>query len=101
MAEVLLPTETSISIIGTNISILTEYVSKGYPYILKGEIKNDVGSEGGVSYIEGELLIKIKNGAYPGLIDAYIDNNGNLILVGDSDVNNYYLNSDGDLMWVS
>ena len=101
MAEALLSTETSISIVGINISILTEYVSEGYPYILKGEIKDDVGNEGGEAYIEGELLIKMKDNYCPSSIDAYIDNDGNLILVGDTDVNNYYLDIDGNLMWSS
>lgn len=97
----IISTFTSVLINNSNIQIKTEYLEEGLlPDTIEARITENVGIQDQTSFIEGELLIKMKNS--PENIFYFIDNNGNLILnctTGDQD--NYSIDSDGNLIYSS
>ena len=94
-----IPTQTTVSMIGTAISICTEYVTVGLPDTIVAFIANLVGNKDGINYIEGELVITMKN--YPN-VDFSIDVDGNLIISSlEGDASNYSLDSNGNLIYSS
>lgn len=91
----IVPTQTSISVIGLNIAIKTEYVSSGPPNVISAFISETIGMLNGTSYVEGELIITVKD--YPDT-DFLLDSMGNLIVISD-DANNYNIDSNGNLTY--
>jgi len=93
-----IPTQTSVSVIGNNITIKTYYLGEELPEILFAKITDIVGSDNGTPYIEGELLIEMLN--YLLHIDCYVDGNGNLILQNNTgDTEKYSIDNDGYLTY--
>ena len=96
----IIPTQTTLSIVGNVISIFTQYIGEELPYIISTFISNTAGSFNGVSYTEGELLVEMKTVKYPSQIDCWIDMNGNLIVKSEGgDTSNYSIDSNGNLIW--
>lgn len=94
----LIPTETTISVLGSTIYIKTEYVKDELPDTIEAFISDVVGNKNGVNYIEGELIITMKN--YPN-INFILDPFGDLIVISlEEDVANYSINSNGDLIYI-
>lgn len=89
-----LETITSAEIIGSAITIKTAY-SRTLPTLIEIKITDSVGIMDGVSFIEGELLVKYKNNN----VLVYLNGLGELILVGTEEVNDYFINSNGDLVY--
>lgn len=73
---------TSFVKVDSNISITTQYEDNQLPNITKTFIGNIVGNQDNVSYKEGELVMQAKNS--PEEIDFYINNRGQLIIVGEN-----------------
>ena len=93
----IIPTSTSVSVLGTDITIHTEYV-EDLPNTLKAEITSDVGIINGVNFTNGELLITMKN--YPEKINYTINGMGELIVYATTpDLDKYSINENGDLIW--
>lgn len=93
-----IPIITSVRTEGNSIFIKSEYFNNILPNTILALIGEDSNNIDSISYIEGELVIRMKN--YPENIDYYINQNGELIVLsntGDSD--NYFINVDGELMW--
>jgi hypothetical protein len=89
-----LETVTSVEITGSAIKIKTSY-SRILPSLIETQITESVGIMDGVSFIEGELLVKYKNNN----VLVYLNDLGELILVGTEEVNDYFINSNGDLVY--
>lgn len=89
-----LETTTSFEIIGSTINIKTAY-SRILPTLIEVRITDTVGVMEGTPYIEGELLIKYKSTQ----VLAYINDMGELILVGTVEVNDYSIDTTGDLIY--
>lgn len=94
---VLVPTITILTISGNNIEIESEYVQDILPDTIMARITNTVGVQDSVSFIEGQLLIQMKN--YPQDLTYFVDNLGNLILqINTGDGNRYSIDpEDGEL----
>ncbi|HPI19954.1 MAG TPA: hypothetical protein PKY56_06235 [Candidatus Kapabacteria bacterium] len=92
---VLIPTITTLSISGNNISIKTQYNSIDSPSTISAFIASSVGILNSTSYIEGELVITVNNTT---LANYYLDINGNLILI-TTDPGVYTIDSDGNLTY--
>lgn len=93
-------TVTQLSTFGSNIAIKTFYQKDELPDTIEAFIADSVGSQNGVSYIEGELNIQMKNS--PQNLNYSIDNNGNLILsINTGDGLNYSVNASGQLEYTS
>lgn len=91
-------TETIIS--GIDISIKTSYVEDILPDTLLASISDTVGVQDGVSYVEGELLIRTKNN--PDHLNYSISSNGELILlINTGDENKYSVNANGELIYTT
>lgn len=96
--EKILLTQTSVSIIGSAISIRSYYNGEEAANdTLAAFISDIVQTVDGVGIIEGELSIQM-NENYPLEIDYTIDSNGDLIVNSD-DANNYSINSSGQLIY--
>jgi hypothetical protein len=89
-----LETITSAEIIGSAITIKTAY-SRTLPTLIEIKITDSVGIMEGISYIEGELLVKYKTAQ----VLVYLNDMGELILVGTAEVNDYSINSTGNLIY--
>lgn len=92
-----IPNTTTFSKIGTSINIFTEYLDTSLPNIIKAFIAQIIGNQDGVPYQEGELVIQGKNA--PVEIDYTINDNGELIIIGDSCELKGYSIVDGDLIY--
>lgn len=92
-------TDTSTS--GANISIRTQYLDPAtLPDTLSADITEEVGSQDGVSFIEGKLLIKMKNS--PSHLSYQLDNNGHLILIiNTGDGAKYSIDNTGHLIYTT
>lgn len=90
----ILPTTTTFTINGNTIKIYTFYSGNiNESAIIQAFIADMASSVGGVTYIEGELVILLNSSAN---INVYIDNSGNLILEAENS-NKYYIDSSGYL----
>lgn len=99
-----LPTITQIVQNGDGtVSITVKYIAGGGPDQLPNTLSGFVGEGPGrladVQYVEGELILLVKN--YPQNINYSLDNDGNLILFCNTgDINLYYIDDvTGDLMY--
>lgn len=92
-------TLTDLSLNGTDIAIRTFYSEPGdLPDTLSAFISDELGSQDGTSYIEGKLLIKMKES--PEHLSYLIDSNGHLILsINTGDEDNYSINNNGHLIY--
>lgn len=74
----------STSFVKTNgvINITTEYEDNSLPNIISTFVGNVVGNQDNIGYVEGELIIQAKNS--PEIIDFYINQQGQLILIGSN-----------------
>lgn len=93
---------TVTSIVGSDISIITSYREVADTNILPDTISAFIGDKvatfDGTSYIEGELIIQMKNN--PLQIDYSIDANGNLVVISNQgDENKYSIDSNGNLIY--
>ena len=94
---------TVTSIVGSDISIITSYREVTDTNILPDTISAFIGDKvatfDGISYIEGELIIQMKNN--PLQIDYSIDANGNLVVFSNQgDENKYSIDSNtGQLIY--
>lgn len=96
----LIPTITETAVVGSSISITSFYQEDDLPDTLDGMIADSVGIQDGVSYIEAELLIKMKNS--PEHLSYSLNDNGDLILtINTGDEDNYSINSNGDLIYTT
>lgn len=96
----LIPTVTEYSVSDTDITIFTYYQENELPDTIFCAISDSVGIQNGTPFIEGELLIKVKN--YPTNISYQLDNNGNLIqIISTGDEGNYSIDSNGDLIYTT
>jgi hypothetical protein len=95
----IIPTITSLTVSGNDIEIRTEYLDiTTLPDTLSADITEVVGMQDNTPYIEGELIIKMKNS--PPNISYLIDNNGDLILIDiTGDTANYSVDSNGELIY--
>lgn len=100
MAETkVIDTTTILSVIGSAITIRSEYLNE-LPDTISVQIADEVGIQDGVSYIEGEGLIQMKNS--PENISYILNNNGELILLTSTgDESNYSINGNGDLIYTT
>lgn len=98
-----IPSSTVTSIVGTDITILTRYREESdvniLPDTILAFITNQTASYDGVSHVEGELIIEMKNN--PLQIDYSIDSDGNLIVFSNQgDESNYSIdNQTGQLVY--
>ena len=87
---------TTVSVVGSDISIFTQFKSSVLSYALFF-ISELIGTINSVLFNEGEL-------GYTGLdnpnLSAYINDLGELVVV-DLTTNGYYINSNGELIWLS
>ena len=95
---------TITSVIGNDITIITSYQPDGggetniLPDTILAFLAEIAATYGGVGYIEGELIIEMKN--YPLQINFSIDNDGNLIISStEGDLNKYSIDSEGNLIY--
>ncbi len=96
----LIPTFTTLSVLGNAIIIKTEYVEDILPDTISALLTTNIGIQDGVNYIEGEGLIQMKNS--PQHLTYYVDNNGHLILsINTGDENNYSIDNNGHLIYIS
>lgn len=96
----IIPTITETTLVGSAISIKTSYLEDVLPNTLLASIADSVGSQDSIPFIEGELLIKMKNS--PAQIDYSIDSNGHLILITNTnDAGNYSVDANGHLIYTS
>lgn len=96
-----LDTVTTISTIGSNIGIITEYDEPLVPpYIKQTQVTSSSGVLGGVSYKEGDLLITFKAETFPGLVNVVFNSLGELVITGDN-ASNYSINANGELIYTS
>ena len=100
MSEIaIIPTVTELTITnGEEISITARYQEDSLPNTVGAQIMGIVGNQDSIAFIEGELIIRMKN--HPGSIFYVIDDSGNLIVTtttGDSA--NYSINGNGELIW--
>jgi hypothetical protein len=95
----IIPTVTELAITnGEEISITSRYQEDSLPNTLAADISIIVGSQDTTNFIEGELIIRMKN--YPSQINYTLDSNGNLIVVSSTgDASNYSINGNGELIW--
>lgn len=94
-----IPTRTTISIVNNTIEILTVYdPSLDLPAIIDLFIANQVGVQEGVSYVEGDLIIRFKTGTFGNTIFVNINSQGELVITSD-DVARYSINSNGELIY--
>lgn len=91
----IISTITETTVAGINVSIKTSYIKDELPNTILARISEDVNIENGVSFIEGQLLIKIKDITK---INYFIDNNGELNLIDAvGDGGQYSINTNGEL----
>lgn len=90
----LIPTVTSLKIINSVIEIFTRFLKIACDTI-QAFLANVVGTLGGVSFKEGELVVEMDNS--PDNIDFFVDNNGDLVATGIN-ANHYIINSLGELI---
>ncbi len=96
----IIPTLTTLTVTGNTISIKSEYFEDSLPDTLAARIASVPGIQDGVSYIEGDGLIQMKNS--PEHLTYYLDNNGNLILsINTGDQDNYSIDSNGNLVYTT
>ncbi len=92
---------TDLIVNGNDIQIKTEYEEiDTLPDTIEAFLADYVGVKNGISFIEGEGLITMKNS--PEHISFIIDSDGNLILTcntGDQD--KYSINTDGNLIYTT
>ena len=89
---------TSIIVSGSSLSIFTEYNDNSYPNITSAFIGEGGGSQDSVSYSYGESVVQAKNS--PTDIDYYIDESGQLVLIGDGcELKGYSINVNGELIY--
>ncbi len=95
-----IPTTTDIIIYEDSIFINTVYREESeLPNTINTILSEIVGIIDGVPYIEGELVIQMKN--YPSDINYILDGQGNLIVfVSTEDLDYYSINENGDLVWI-
>ena len=97
----IIPSLTNTTIIGSDISIVTQYQQQGeneLPDTILAFIGEQLASFDGVSYKEGELMIQMKN--YPTQIDYSINGNGDIVVFSNQgDVDKYSVNGNGDLIY--
>lgn len=80
------------------IYVRSSYLEDILPNTLQALIVDSTDNLDNVSYIEGELVIQMKNN--PEQINYYINDNGELILfTSTGDKNNYSIDVDGNLIW--
>jgi len=98
---ILIPTTTITTINEPDIEIFTFYDPNMdvLPNTIFTILADNVGSINGVSYIEGQLLIGMKN--HPHDIDYDINSNGELIAytLGEGDADRYDIDANGDLTY--
>lgn len=96
--EKVITTITTFRSILNTIYIKSEYYLGLLPNTVFTFISNSTGNSNSVPYIEGELVVEMKDS--PEIIDYNINNEGELV-VGTStgDSSNYYISSSGELMW--
>lgn len=83
---------------GTILFIKSAYFSDLLPNTIQALIASMVGELDGTSYIEGELILQVKN--YPDAINYSINSDGELIVMSATgDVNNYSINDNQELIW--
>ena len=90
----LIPTVTSLKVINSIIEIFTQFLKIACDTI-QVFLSSVVGTLGGVSFKEGELVIEMDNS--PDNIDFFVDTDGNLIATGLNS-NHYAINSLGELI---
>lgn len=91
-------TITITYIVGSTIDIETIYWD-GITYTLLAFLAEEETTISDVSFNEGELGIIMHSDYYPTDIDYSIDNEGNLIVQGNSDIENYSIDTDGNLIY--
>lgn len=90
----LLPTTTTFTINGNAIKIYTFYSGNlNESAVIQAFIADMSSSVGGVTYIEGELVVLLNSSAS---INVYINNDGDLILEAENS-NKYYIDENGYL----
>ena len=92
----LIPTVTSLDVIGSIIKIFTQYFEDACD-VIQIFIANVAGILGSVLYKEGELVVEIIDSSYPDSIDFFIDTGGSLVATG-TNANRYLINSNGELI---
>ncbi len=95
---VTLSTITELNVVSEQISIKTRYLDLSeLPFTIEAFISEEVAVQDGVSYIEGELIMKMINS--PNNINYYVDENGHLILMCDTGDQDKYSNNSGNLIY--
>jgi hypothetical protein len=89
---------TITTIIGSDLTINTFYVSGSPPDILSSQVTNTTGSLSGVSFVEGELLIESKIGTTS--LSFFLNPDGTFS-IDSTDSANYSINSDGELIYTT
>ena len=94
-----IPTLTNLSSIGSDISIETYYFDiTTLPYTIEARIADNTGVQDGVSFYNGDLLMREINS--PNHISYLINNRGELIVSCDTgDSSNYFINENGELVY--
>lgn len=77
-----LPTVTTLSVADDgSIAIRSSYLADVLPNVIAARIATGPGRQDGVSFVQGDLLLQLKN--YPSQIDFVLDPaTGNLIVTG-------------------
>ncbi len=96
-----IPTITELFLSGTHIDIKTSYLDLStLPDTLSAFISETVGSQDMTPYIEGELIIQMKN--HPQHLTYLLDSQGHLILViSTGDGSKYSINDNGHLIYTT
>lgn len=94
-----IPTTTSISVANSVLEIVTSYDPTGeLPAIIDLFLANEIGIQEGVSFVEGDLVIRFKTGTFPNITFVSINSLGELVIDSD-DVARYSIDTNGNLIY--
>jgi hypothetical protein len=95
-----IPTITELFLSGTSVSIKTSYFVDELPNTLSAVMADNSGSQDMVPYVQGDLIIQMKNN--PSDIDYSLSSDGELILLTNTgDAGNYSIDTDGNLIYTT
>lgn len=95
----LIPTRTEFSVTGNSISITSIYDENLLPDTISSFLSESVGIQDGSNYIEGDLVIQMKE--YQTHLYYDINSNGELVqVINTGDELKYEISSNGDLIYL-
>lgn len=90
-----LNTNTTFNINENNIVNIKTSYQRDLPTLIQIQIMDLPGNLGGIPYLPGEVMVMLKNNS----ISIYINDLGELILIGNNEVLDYYIDINGNLIY--